>query len=323
MMVVTNLDKFIEIEQMMNQAEGMMEDYLSKLRERYEYMNVLRKEYSNLSHTLGRIQQRLEQQTSAFEDDEDVKVVKASAIDQIEAHIESLEEDNDYNEHDVAIKQLRGVKESLEGKLDEDSLGKAWRILKVRKIDIEEINVLMDLIDAYEDNNHTDVKESLIKHILSIRGEYVSSFVTFRTACVAGDEIEQDVQRLIDELEDAGFYKEGEMLTEAKPDTIEERGKRPDPEPLLSLLNPIKSAGLEYFQSNNRKSDSYDLNVAYAKEIAYARRALLEDREYIGTRNAFERVNTAFENLSEYMYARFHQLGGTPNNYHGHDDRKK
>lgn len=319
--MATNLDKFKMIEEMMRQAEGKMEDYLAKLRQRYDYMNELRKEYSNLSHTLGRIQQALEKQTEAFEEDEDVKVVQDSAIEQLEAYIESLEEDNAYNEHDVAIKQLKGVKDSLEGKLDEDSLGKAWRILKVRKIEIEEINVLMDLIDAYEDSNRSDVKEQLIKRLMSVRNEYVSSFVTFRTACDESDDIEQDIQRLADELEDAGYDKESDMLAEAKPDTAEERGKRPDPEPLLSLLNPIKSAGLEYFQSNNRRSDSYELNVAFAKEVAYTRRALLEDREYIGTRNAFERVTTAFEELSEYMYARFHQLGGTPNNYHGHEDR--
>ncbi|MDN5191691.1 hypothetical protein QWY52_14155, partial [Staphylococcus aureus] len=86
-------------------------------------------------------------------------------------------------------------------------------------------------------------------------------------------------------------------------------------------LNPIKSAGLEYFQSRNKNSQSYDLNVAFAKEVAYTRRALLEDREYIGTRNAFSRLNTAFEELSSYMYERFHQLGGTPENYHGHENR--
>lgn len=319
----TNLDKFIEIESIMVQAEEEMDKYLQKLKERYHYMNVLRKEYSNFLRALERIQHRLEQKISMFEADEDVKVVKASAIDQIKYHIESLEEDNDYKEHDVVIKQLKDVKVSLEEKMDADNLGKIWKILKVRNINIEEINVLLDLMDMYEGDNITDIEENFIKRILNIRSEYISNFVTFRTACIVGDGIERELQRLIDDLADAGFNKEGDILTGAKPDTREERGKRPDPEPLLNLLMPIKRSGLAYFQSRNRKSESYDLNVAFAKEIAYTRRALLEDREYIGTRNAFERVKTAFENLSAYMYVRFHQLDKSSNNYHRYEDRKQ
>ncbi|HDE6300885.1 TPA: hypothetical protein PDR50_002317, partial [Staphylococcus aureus] len=56
-MAKSNLDKFLVIEQMMDEAESLMEPYLSSLEDRYEYMNVLRREYSNLSHTIGRIQQ--------------------------------------------------------------------------------------------------------------------------------------------------------------------------------------------------------------------------------------------------------------------------
>ncbi|KIX91220.1 hypothetical protein TP70_03540, partial [Staphylococcus microti] len=96
----------------------------------------------------------------------------------------------------------------------------------------------------------------------------------------------------------------------------------PDPQPLLEILTPIKSAGLEYFQSGNKNSQSYELNVVFSKALAFMRRALLEGREYVGTRNAFNRLNRAFEELSNYMYERFHQLGGKPQNYHGHDNRK-
>ena len=117
------------------------------------------------------------------------------------------------------------------------------------------------------------------------------------------------------------FNKESEMLLEASPIIVEDRVKRPDAEPLLDLLTPIKSAGLEYFQSRNKNSHSYELSAAFAKELAYVRRALLEKREFIGTNNAFNRIKIAFDELSGYMYERFHQLGGLPENYHGHDNR--
>lgn len=257
-MANTNLDKFLVIEQMMDEAQGLMEPYLSSLEQRYEYMNVLRKEYSNLSHTLGKIQQRVIKQGDKLEVDADVKNVAQSARDRIDEHIEAIEEDK---------------------------------------------------------------AESIVKKIEKLRSDYTSGFVRYREALEQGEDVQKEVDNVIGDLEDSGYIQEAESLTDARPSIAEERGLRPDAQPLLDLLNPIKSAGLEYFQSRNRNSASYDLNVAFAKEVAYTRRALLEDREYIGTRNAFNRLNTAFEELSGYMYDRFYQLGGTPVNYHGHDDR--
>ena len=318
-MANSNLDKFLVIEKMMDEAQGLMEPYLSSLEKRYEYMNVLRKEYSNLSHTLGKIQQRVIKQGDKLEVDADVKNVAQSARDRIDEHIEAIQEDRD-EEDQPSVKQLKRAREKLDGELDEDSIGEAWRLLKVRKIEIEELNVLMDLIDAMEDGNQ-DKAESIVKKIDKLRSEYVSGFVQYREALEQGEDVQKEVDEVISDLEDSGYIQEAESLTDARPSIAEERGLRPDPQPLLDLLNPIKSAGLEYFQSKNRNSASYDLNVAFAKEVAYTRRALLEDREYIGTRNAFNRLNTAFEELSGYMYDRFYQLGGTPVNYHGHDDR--
>ncbi|EGQ3127629.1 hypothetical protein WMC59_12635 [Staphylococcus delphini] len=319
-MATTNLDKFLTIEQMMNEAQGLMEPYLSSLEARYEYMNVLRQEYSNLSHALGKVQQRVLKQGDKLDIDADVKNVAKSARDRIDEHIEAIEEDLDDDDSQPSVNQLKRARENLEGDLNEDSIGETWRLLKVRKIEIEELNVLMDLIDAMEDGQQ-DTAESIVKKIDKLRSDYTSGFVRYREALEQGEDVQKEVDEVIADLEDGGYAKEVEILTDARPSIAEERGLRPDPQPLLDLLNPIKSAGLEYFQSRNKNSQSYDLNVAFAKEVAYTRRALLEDREYIGTRNAFSRLNTAFEELSSYMYERFHQLGGTPENYHGHENR--
>lgn len=321
-MAKSNLDKFLEIEEMMDEAEGLMEPYLRSLEDRYEYMNVLRKEYSDLSHTIGRIQQRLEQDTDEFEVDDDVKAVANGAIERIDGHIEVIEEENGYEDNNVSLNRLKLAREQLEGKIDADSISSVWRTLKSLRISIEEVDVLMELVEAMGGGNK-DVKQSIISQISRVRSEYISSFVTYRQALEQGEDVRQEIEYIIGDLEDAGFAKEADELTDAKPDIGEERGKRPNPEPLLDLLNPIKSAGLEYFQSKNRQSESYDLNAAFAKEVAYTRRALLENREYIGTRNAFNRLKSTFQELSSYMYERFYQLGGQPKNYHGHEDRKR
>ena len=321
-MAKSNLDKFREIEGMMEEAEGLMEPYKEALEARYEYMNVLRKEYSNLSHTLGRIEQQIMQEASEIEVDEDVKVVSHNALERIDEHIEAIEEDNKYGEDNNTLEELKRAREQLEAKIDADSISNVYRILNTMGITVEEINVLMDVVDAVRSENK-DAAQNIIRRIERVRIEYVSSFVDYRESLEQGEDVAAEIQDVINSLEDAGFSRYVDELTDAKPDISEERGKRPNPEPLLDILNPIKSAGLQYFQSNNRNSESYDLNVAFAKEVAYTRRALLENREYIGTRNAFERLTSAFSDLSDYMYARYYQLGGEPVNYHGHDDRKK
>ncbi|HHS2979125.1 TPA: hypothetical protein ACTEOU_002806 [Staphylococcus argenteus] len=303
----------------MSEAQGLMETYLDALHERYDYMIVLRKEYTHLSSTLAKVQQRVIKQGDKLEIDEDVKNVAQSARERIDEHIEALEEE--YGEdNQPSIKQLKLAREQLEGKLDEDSIGEAWRLLKVRRIKVEELNVLMDLVDAME-SGQQEISESIVQKIEKLRSEYTSGFVRYREALERGEDVQREVDDVIANLEDGRYIKESEMLLEARPSIVEERVKRPDPQPLLDLLTPIKSAGLEYFQSRNKNSHSYDLSAAFSKELAYVRRALLENREYIGTNNAFNRINLAFDELSGYMYERFHQLGGLPENYHGHDNR--
>lgn len=322
MMTKSNLDKFLKIESMMEEAKALMTAYEEALEERYEYMNDLRREYSNLSYTLGRVAHSLKNQSNDLEENESVKTVVKTILTKLDDHIEALEEEKQYSEEDDdTITRLKRAREQLEGKIDKDNITTAWKIFKARGIRTKEIDVLMNLMDSRE-NNSQGTKEEIIRYISNVQDEYVSSFVTFRKSYDEDIDVSQIIGGIISKLEDAGYSQESRMLEDAKPSTTGERGVRPDPEPLLNVLNPIKSAGLEYYQSNHKNSESYSLNVAFAKEVAYTRRALLENREYKGTNSAFTRLKTAFNQLSSYMYERFYQLGGEPKNYHGHDDRK-
>lgn len=49
-------------------------------------------------------------------------------------------------------------------------------IVESPKIEIEELNVLMDLIDAMEDGKQ-DKSESIVKKIEKLRSDYTSGFV--------------------------------------------------------------------------------------------------------------------------------------------------
>lgn len=318
----SNLDKYYDIESMMEEFEELKAPYLEALEERYEYMKELRREYSNLSHTMGRIQQQLEKASDGLEVDEDVRIVTNQAIERIDEHIEALEEDNQYGDNKGSISRLKHARGQLEGNIDAESIETVWRLLKAMRIEVEEVDVLMELAETTGSGGQ-DIAQSIVNDIERVRSEYTGSFVMYRQALEDGEDVKQEIENIIARLEDAGYSKEADTLTGAKPDISEERGIRPNPQPLLDILKPIKSAGLEYFQSGNKQSESYDLNHEVAKKVAYARRALLENREYVGTESAFDSLETAYSDLDAYMKDRFYQLNGTPKNYHGHDDRKK
>ena len=109
--MATNLDKFLTIEKMMQEAEEHMEVYLSALEKRYEYMNDYRREYSNLSHTLGRIVQSIKSSSESEENHEMFIIAKGARI-KIDEHIDRLEElrQNDpYTDYNKAIERLRAA----------------------------------------------------------------------------------------------------------------------------------------------------------------------------------------------------------------------
>lgn len=320
--MVSNLDKFKDIENMMNEVQSEMESYLKVLLERHEYMNTYRKEYKKLKRSVSVIKAKLRKKQGS---NEEIKVLLKSARNKIEHNIEEAKTEREIDlegGYDVMIKSLTMVKGFLEGNPKLDSIEDARLLLQKHNVDIPEINVLSeDYSKDLNSSNQEDVKENVIKLLNSADSDFLNSFKDYREACEESEDVYETFNDLVDVLLELGYLEEAEELTESLPDIEETRRTRPNPEPLLNMLVPIKSAGLQYFPSKNKQSESYDLNLMFAKEIAYTRRALLEDREYIGTKNAFDRVNKAFEDLSEYMYERFYQLGGTPKNYHGHDDR--
>ncbi|KIX91497.1 hypothetical protein TP70_02025, partial [Staphylococcus microti] len=221
-MATTNLDKFLIIEKMMSEARELLESYLNSMEERYEYMIVLRKEYTKLSQVLDKVQQRVFKQGDKLDIDADVKNVVQSAKKRIDECIEAIEEDSTYEGDQRSIKQLKLAREKLEGNFDEDDIGESWRLLKVRKIEIEELDVLMDLIDAMEDGQQ-DKSESIVKKIDRLKSNYINGFAHYRDAIEKGENIQKEIDEVIADLEDGGYKREFELLLEARPNIIGER----------------------------------------------------------------------------------------------------
>lgn len=317
-MANTNLDKFMQIERMMNEADSLMNVYLAVLQERHEYMSEYRVEYKKLRRRTYDVINSLQKES---EDNEEKETLIKSARNKVSDILEGVKEaqDTDMTEdYTKAIKSLADALESLETP-NKEAIEHVQTVISKTPYKVPEIDLLAE--DVREEKNVSNL-EDVISLLNNAKEEYLSSFKAYRIACEESEEVFYTFNDIVDVLDELERIDEAEDLAEALPDIEDKRRERPAPDELLELLEPIKSAGLLYFASKNKNSHSYDLNVSFAQEIAYTRRALLEDREYRGTKNAFTRLRQSFEELSTYMYQRFHQLGGTPNNYHGHDDRK-
>lgn len=316
----TNLDKFYAIERIMEEFNGLKENYLKSLEERYEYMNEYRREYRSLLRAINEIEKRLE---TTEKDDEVIEVLKKNARINAQKQIESIEEQRETNSY-FDPKDSKEILERLVNALYKnvgiDYLESIQKSLEKNNIDVDGLQLLIDTLENDKEHDDREQKQKILSLIDMAKSDYLGSFKDYRNTLETGEvgESFNDIFKVLAQLE---YDEEAGLMADALPDYEDVRRERPDPQQLLEVLPPVKSADLQYWQSNRRKSEGYALNMIFAKEVAYTRRALLEDREFIGTRNAFNRLNNAYEELSEYMYERYHELGGTPYNYHGHMDR--
>ncbi|QDW97535.1 hypothetical protein DWB88_13395 (plasmid) [Staphylococcus warneri] len=316
----TNLDKFYAIERIMEEFNGLKENYLKSLEERYEYMNEYRREYRGLVRAINEIEKRLE---TTEKDDEVIEVLKKNARINAQKQIESIEEQretNPYFDPEDSEESLKRLVNALYRNVGIDYLESVQKSLEKNNIDVDGLQLLIDTLESDEEHENKEQKRKILSLIDMAKSDYLGSFKDYRNALETG-EVGESFNDIFKVLAQLGYDEEAGLMADALPDYEDVRRERPDPQQLLEVLPPVKSADLQYWQSNRRKSEGYALNMVFAKEVAYTRRALLEDREFIGTRNAFNRLNNAYEELSGYMYERYHELGGTPYNYHGHMDR--
>ncbi|WP_022654820.1 hypothetical protein [Aquaspirillum serpens] len=319
-MPTTNLDKFYAIQKIMEEFETLKEPYLKALQDRYEFMSEYRREYRKLVRALNDIKSSLNKDDATTEE---VDILKKSARISLRKQIEGFEEAieaDPYNDYDKAIDAANEAIDNL-NKRDIKNLEEIRSDLNNHNIKVKEIDALTEY--AGHSGSQSEQKAKVLELINIAEADYLSSFKDYREACENEEGVTEMFDDIFSVLAQLGYDLEASIMADALPDLEESRKNRPDPEPLLEVLKPVKSANLEYWQTKRRKAVAYQYNMAYAKEVAYTRRALLEDREYIGTRNAFDRLYNAYEELSGYMYDRYHELGGTPYNYHGHMDRIK
>lgn len=320
----SNFDKYREIESMMDQFLALEATYLDKLKERYDYMSEYRSEYNKLKRAVNSSKTDLEEkEVSKISEDEKnalIESVKNKLNKQIERHTEILEQETSIRSKQ-AIDVLNEALNTIRKGISKKQLERINNELIGVKVFIEEIESLI-LIISKEKTSKKKIANA-IGLLEAAYSEYLSSFREYRLACENRDGIVETFEDIYKVLMGLGFESEAKRLRNALPDYNDQKRMRPNADELLEILKPFKSNELVYWQSNNRNSDSYEYNKQLSESVSKTRATLLRNAEYKGTENAFKDLKKDYYNLKSYMEDRFYQLGGTPKNYHGHDDRKK
>lgn len=304
----------------MTEVDSLKSAYIKDLQERYEYMSEYRREYKKLVRAVNDIKNMLNKEDEKQEENE---VLKKAARKKLQRYIEAYEEQEELNPDADYKKRIEALNEALNALKTQVKLSTLEDIqsdLSRIRISITEIDALIELNDR-KDSARQEQKQQIKKLIDMAESDYLTSFKVYRKACEHQEGVYEVFNDVFSVLAQLGYDNEAGIMADALPDLEEARKQRPDPTELLEVLKPIKSAKLEYWQSKRSNAHAYEYNILFAKEVAYTRRALLEDREYMGTRNAFNRLESAYKSLESYMYERYHELGGIPYNYHGHLDR--
>lgn len=320
----SNLDKYYEIEKMMDQFLLLESDYLDKLKERYDYMTEYRAEYNRLKRSVNTIKSDLEVKKTSLTNDDEKNSLIESTKNQLRRHIERCSESMEYEtpiKYQQTIDVLNDALNALRKGITKKKMERLNDELMDVRVFIEDLESLI-LIISKENISKKNIKNAM--DLLEVAySEYLSTFSEYRLACENKDGIVETFENIHKVLIGLGLESEAERLKASLPDYDDQKRKRPNADELLELLTPFKSYELVYWQSNNSNSSAYDHNVKLSKSISKTRAALLRNAEYKGTESAFNQLKNDYNTLKDYMEKRYYQLGGKPENFHGHDNRKK
>ncbi|MEB8123178.1 hypothetical protein NGH46_13775 [Staphylococcus xylosus] len=320
----SNIDKYREIESMMNQFLILEQDFLDKLKERYDYMSTYRAEYNRLKRAVNSAKSDLEgKKASEISEDEKSALygsIKSKLNKQIERYTEAIEYESS-SRYKQAIVILKDALNTLRKDITKKRLERINDELISINVSVEEIEALISIIS--KENMEKKKLNNAISLLDAAYSEYLGTFSEYRLACENKDGIVETFEDIHRVLIGLGFESEAARLQNTLPDYDDQKRMRPNSDELLEILKPFKSNELVYWQSNNNNSHSYDYNIKLSESISKTRATLLRNAEYKGTERAFKELKNDYSDLKSYMEEKYYQLGGKPTNYHGHDGRKK
>ena len=286
----------------------IMPNYLSALKTRYEWTNTARSEYFKLKRTINgvsaemaRIAKKIERKEAEFND----------LVLQIQRESAELLDNNP----DLTNEGKRGLEELSELKqadfTEDYSETMITYIKKYVKVSKRELLYLLR-------KRHSASLKYSQSPILAKRSSrqlklLVDDYMRGSFKQFSADECITNLRLITRKMSDNGFQAQAENLQNINIENWKEPS-RPDSSELIEILHNVRQPDLYI----NRGYTVLDYVRPVYKSMNYFHRALRESREYVGTKNAYDRFMQKLDALDEYYREHYVQAGGKPANYHGH-----
>lgn len=304
-----NNEKIQNLLAITDEIDPLMQKYLDGLKRRYEWSQSARAEYNRIRKDVTNIANELQRYSKKGQRVEDTLNNLALSV---RNEASSL---NDIYIDEVDTKGERGLEELSELRMSDFTVDYAETMHSYIKknVPIKKGRLLALLRKRVNvktiDTEKFEVAKKIGRQLEEVANEYLKKGYKH----FSSSEFAANIAPIVRKLQANDFSEEASQLQQTNL-MLPEEPERPNNQEIIEILHKARSPAM--YISQGYTSPMF-VRPVY-KDMNYFQRALRENREYVGTENAYTRLKLSLSDLYEYYTAFYVQAGGTPRNYHGH-----
>ncbi|EKR9302813.1 hypothetical protein P9705_001254 [Enterococcus faecalis] len=296
---MNNNEKILHILNTYDDYRPKFDDYLEKLKQRYDWSAKQRADYTELVMNFNNVRTTIKRLKRNKQKNMDLYNATQK---ELEKYINALEDEGGYNEQLDELLQMfkrRDYKYKVIHDAEDKVIGNA--ILKSMLDQLAQTDMLF-VSDEDIDNfiKYLNFYTQGLQYFKQIdKQEMIADFKILSEWCEENDIDNSEIEYMIDVI------------------SIEEECPEKDGrEELLQILSEIRIPEAKI----KRGYTVLDYYQPFLKALIHLRRVIRESREYLSVKNALGRYDVAVEKLRDYYESTYHQAGGIPTN---HKDGKR
>ncbi|MTE03654.1 MULTISPECIES: hypothetical protein [Lactobacillus] len=311
--MANNNEKIQNLLEAYSEVTPLMNEYLQKLQDIYTYKNNARSDFFTLKRDLNNVVQTLrviarKEKRKVERLDFLLKSAKREAAQIEDKYIENVDK-----------RGSKELQELLALNISEFSEAYAEQCIlysrtKLRGLGISKMNSYLTTrveMGAINFEKSNIAKQLAVKLSSAVNGN-MSSLKKFSM-----ETLKSDLEPITLALSDFGFVAEAENIKlSVQFSSLDYRimPERPKSDDISEIFHSRRAQNM-YIR---RGYTVLNFSRPVYKSMSYLERALAENREYVGTKNAFDKYRAAINDLENYYYSSYVQVGGKPKNFHGH-----
>lgn len=312
--MANNNEKIQNLISSKSSLEELVSTYLDQLKERYEWTQSTRSVFFTTRRSINDVANDLNKAIKKENKKDDAFETLVARI-KSEANRLNQKYEDTYHDTERGLDELASLS-SNDLTVDFAASMSSYISNQITDFSCRRLINLLDKRQIISPTDHTYI-ESL--KVISIElkqavQEHMKGFKKFFEDGNA-DQLRSIVSSISSELAAFNLDEEASKLNEALNSlNLNSEPSRPNPEELIDILHETRSPVMYI----SRGYTVLEYVKPVYKSMNYFQRSLREGREYVGTKNSWDKYISDLNSLEEYYYTHYVQVGGKPRNYHGH-----